>query len=67
MADIVQTGQRVLNEMVAEAKLMAGAVFCEDPEHPFTGDSAWFLVQTDDIDSLEKIYLHYQFRYNQNS
>ena len=67
VADIVQTGQRVLDAMVAEGKLHTGATFCEDPEHPYNGDSAWFLVQVDDIDSLEKIYLHYQFRYSQNS
>ena len=67
VADIVQTGQRVLNTMVSESKLMPGATFCEDPEHPYNGDSAWFIIQLDDIDSLEKIYLHYQFRYSQNS
>ena len=67
VADIVQTGQRVLNAMVSEGKLMTGAVFCEDPANPYNGDSAWFIVQVDDIDSLEKIYLHYQFRYAQIS
>lgn len=67
VADIVQTGQRVVDAMVSEGKLMEGAVFCEDPTNPLTGDSAWFLVQVDDIDSLEKIYMHYQFRYSQNS
>lgn len=67
VADIVQTGQRILDAMVAEGKLAAGAVFCEDPTNPMTGDSAWFLVQVDDVDSLEKIYMHYQFRYSQNS
>lgn len=67
IADIIQTGQRVLNAMVSEGKLLPGAVFCEDPANPCTGDSAWFLVQIDDIDSLEKIYLHYQFRYSQNT
>ena len=67
VADIVQTGQRVLDAMVAEGKLKAGATFCEDPENPYTGDSAWFQVKVDDIDSLEKIYLHYQFRYSQKS
>lgn len=66
VSDIVQTGQRVLNAMVAEGKLMTGAVFCADPENPHVGDSAWFLIQVDDLDSLEKIYLHYQFRYSQN-
>ena len=67
VADIVQAGQRVLNAMVAEGKLHAGATFCEDPANPYAGDSAWFIVQVDDIDSLEKIYMHYQFRYSQNS
>ena len=67
IADIVQTGMRVVNDMVAEGKLADGATFCEDPNNPFTGDSAWFIIQVDDIDSLEKIYLQYQFRYSQNS
>lgn len=67
IADIVQTGQRVLDAMVSEGKLMPGALFCADPANPMAGDSAWFLIQVDDIDSLEKIYLHYQFRYSQNS
>lgn len=67
VADIIQTGQRVLDAMVAEGKLLPGATFIEDPANPHVGDSAWFLIQIDDIDSLEKIYLHYQFRYSQNS
>lgn len=67
VADIIQAGQRVVNAMASEGKLMPGAVFCEDPANPYNGDSAWFIVQVDDIDSLEKIYLHYQFRYAQNS
>lgn len=67
IADIVQTGMRVVNAMVAEGKLAPGATFCEDPNNPFNGDSAWFIIQVDDIDSLEKIYLQYQFRYSQKS
>ena len=67
IADIVQTGQRVLDQMVNEGKLHAGALFKEDPANPYTGDSAWFIIQADDIDSLEKIYLQYQFRYSQAS
>ena len=67
VADIIQTGQRVLDAMVNEKKLHAGATFFEDPQNPFDADSAWFIVQSDDIDSLEKIYEHYQFRYSQNS
>ncbi|MGN0999694.1 MAG: phage tail sheath subtilisin-like domain-containing protein [Faecousia sp.] len=68
IADIVQSGQRVLDSMAnSEGKLMRGALFMEDKSNPATGDSAWFIIQADDIDSLEKIYLQYQFRYSQNS
>ncbi len=67
IADIVQTGQRVLTQMINEGKLKAGATFAEDPANPYTGDSAWFIIKADDNDSLEKIYLQYQFRYSQNS
>lgn len=67
IANLIQTAQRVLNAMVTEGKLLPGAVFMEDPANPYEGDSAWFIIQADDIDSLEKIYLVYQFRYSQNS
>ena len=68
VADVVQTGQRVLDAMAnSEGKLQPGASFYADPENPYTGDSAWFIIQADDIDSLEKIYLQYQFRYSQNA
>lgn len=67
IADIIQTAQSVLNAMVKEGKLLSGATFMEDPENPHAGDSAHFIIQSDDIDSLEKIYLQYQFRYSQNS
>ena len=67
VSDVIQSGQRVLNLMANnEGKLMPGATFTADPEMPFTSDSAWFIIQADDIDSLEKIYLQYQFRYSQN-
>lgn len=67
VADIIQTGQRVLDAMANnEGKLHPGATFIEDPANPYSGDSAWFIIQADDIDSLEKIYLQYQFRYSQN-
>lgn len=67
IADVIQTGQRVLDAMITERKLLPGATFIEDPANPHEGDSAWFLIQSDDIDSLEMIYLQYQFRYSQNS
>lgn len=67
IADIIQTGQRVLDAMVTERKLLTGARFFEDTDNPHDGDSAYFIIQSDDIDSLEMIYLQYQFRYSQNS
>lgn len=67
VADVVQTGQRILDAMVSDERKLFNATFAEDPDNPFEADSAWFIVQADDIDSLEKIYLKYQFRYSQNS
>ena len=68
ISDIIQAGQRVLDTMSgSEGKLQRGAMFMEDKTNPATGDSAWFIIQADDIDSLEKIYLQYQFRYSQES
>lgn len=65
IAYVIQCAMGVIKEMIAEKKLSAGA-FYEDPENPHAGDSAWFIIECDDIDSLEKIYLHYQFRYSAN-
>lgn len=67
IADVIQTAQLVLDAMVTEQKLLPGATFKEDPDHPYEGDNAHFIIQADDIDSLEMIYLQYQFRYSQNS
>ena len=68
VADVIQTGQRVLDAMANnEGKIFPGATFTEDPDNPYQGDSAWFIIRADDIDSLEKIYLQYQFRYSQLS
>lgn len=67
IADIIQTAQREIDAMIREGKLMAGGKFIEDAENVFNADSAWFIIQADDIDSLEKIYLQYQFRYSQNA
>lgn len=65
IAYIIQSATAVINEMVAEGKLSGGS-FYEDTENPHAGDSSWFVIEVDDLDSLEKIYLHYQFRYSAN-
>lgn len=64
IADVLQGGNGVLSDMVEERKLAAGARMYEDPENPYGIDSAWFIIEAYDIDTLEKIYLHYQFRYS---
>ena len=67
IAIIIQSAQGVLNDMIAEKKLFAGAYIEEDPERPAESDSAWFNIHADDIDSMEKIYATYKFRFSVNS
>lgn len=64
-ATVIAAAQRIINEMIAENKLVFGSYVEEDPGHPAEGDSAYFLLHILDLDSLEKIYLTYIFRYNQ--
>ena len=61
IADVLQSGMRLLNDMAGEKKIMPGGSFTLDGSNPLTSDSAWFIVEADDIDTLEKIYLHYRF------
>lgn len=60
---IMAAAQKVIHAMVAEKKLLSGSTVYEDPGNPAEGDSAWFKLAIDDIDSAEKIYLTYQFRF----
>ena len=66
IADVLQGGIGVMNEMIGEHKLRQGSTMYLDPDAPPQADSVWFVIDADDIDSLEKLYLHYQFRYSQN-
>lgn len=60
---VVQCCNGVCNAMVAEKKLLAGAYVEVDPNNAPAGDSAWFVVYADDIDSLEKLYFTFMFRF----
>lgn len=62
---IIAAAQKIINEMIAEHKLVAGSYVEEDPAHPPEGDSAWFLLHILDLDSLEKIYSTFIFRFGQ--
>ena len=66
IANVVQLGGSVLTAMAAENKILAGGAFVEDTANPHKGDSAWFIIDVDDIDTLEKIYLNYQLRFSSN-
>ena len=58
----MMAAQGVINEMISEGKLESGSVK-EDPSNPPKGDSAWFIVAVDDIDSMEKTYTTFVFRF----
>lgn len=62
-ATFVAIANGIINEMIAENKLESGSVY-EDPNHPATGESAWFIIAVQDLDSLEKVYITYRFSYS---
>ena len=42
---------------------MVGADFFEDKENPHGTDDVRFVIKVTDLDSLEKVYLNYQFSF----
>ena len=61
-ATFIAIANGVINAMVAEGKLMDGT--CKvDPANPAQGDSAWFILNIHDLDSIEKVYLTYRFHF----
>ena len=50
--------------MIAEGKLLSCEVK-EDPKNPAEGDSAWFVIDVLDLDSIEKVYITYRFRFTE--
>lgn len=63
IADVVTAGQKVIDAMVQEKKLQLGAKFSENTAIPYASDYAYFVIEALDYDSLEKIYLTYQFKF----
>lgn len=61
-ATLIASAQGIINRMIAEGALLAGTIY-EDPNNSPVGDSAWFVVQVDDLDSAEKVYLTFAFRF----
>ncbi|ADQ06509.1 conserved hypothetical protein [Caldicellulosiruptor hydrothermalis 108] len=61
-ATLIAAAQGVINKMITEGALLDGTIY-EDPNNPPSGDSAWFIVQVDDLDSAEKLYITFGFRF----
>lgn len=53
----------VLDAMAGENKVEAGGTVALDASNQPKGDSAWFSISVDDIDSMEIIYLTYRYRF----
>lgn len=66
-AALAASGQSVIDRMVSEGKLLPGGTFSEDATKVSEGDYAYFVIAIDDIDSIEKAYLDYKFRFSQTS
>ena len=64
-ATVMAAAQGIINEMVAEHKLVAGSRITEDAAHPPVADYAWFVLEIRDYDSLEKILETFRFSYGQ--
>lgn len=62
-ATFIAIANGVIGQMIAENKLLSGSVY-EDPSNPAKGDSAWFVVEVLDLDSIEKVYITYKFRFS---
>ncbi len=61
-ATVVAIANGVIGQMVAEHKLIRGSCY-EDPNNPARGDSAWFVIDVYDLDSIEHVYLTYRFHF----
>jgi hypothetical protein len=62
-AAIIAGANGVIKRMIGEKKLLSGNCM-EDPSNPAAGDSAWFIIAVDDIDSIERAYLTFRFRFS---
>lgn len=62
-ATLITAMQSIINEMCAEGKLFFGSYVTEDTRYKPAGDKAYFVLFVGDIDSIEKIYLDFNFSY----
>lgn len=62
-ATLIAAAQGIIDDMIAEGALLPGGTIYEDPANPPSGDQAWFICQVDDVDSAEKLYITFGFRF----
>lgn len=64
-AAFIAAAQGIVNAMIGEKKLLEGGTVYQDTNNPPSGNSAWFIIAADDVDSVEKAYLTFRFRFAQ--
>lgn len=65
-ATFIAAANGVINAMIAENKLIDGTVDL-NPAYTPEGDSAWFLIDVHDLDSIERIYISYLFHFSEGT
>lgn len=60
---IIAAAQAVIDDMIAEKKILSGSSIIEDTNNLPTSDSAWFTIVVRDVDSIEKVYITYRYRF----
>ena len=61
-ATVISIINGIINQMIAEGGLLSGQAVLDETKPP-QGDSAWFKIEVDDLDSMEKVYFEFGFRY----
>ena len=66
IANVIQRGQVVLDTMADEGKLI-DPTFKLDTNKGYGADYGYFVVNAVDVDTLERIFIHYKWKYSENS
>ena len=66
IANVIQRGQAVLDTMADEGKLI-DPTFKIDTDKGYGADYGYFIVNAVDVDTLERIFVHYKWKYSENS
>ncbi|MFA9457430.1 phage tail sheath subtilisin-like domain-containing protein [Halalkalibacter sp. AB-rgal2] len=62
-ATIVSIVNGIIQQMTNENGLLGGECYVDPSQQP-VGDSSWFVIEVDDVDSMEKVYFTFGFRYS---